>query len=414
MPLVIHFGDFLQLRPTAGLSLLEDMDAIARDRDVDVPAEFQAAAKLFLRTRQCYELSGTNRFRSAAGGRDLKELIAFMRAPAAESSQEYKRAKTFWDTIRAEGTATTVHPRLRERRFQEGYMLGIYWETVAPWSMMRARHDAHALHTPLFLLQAADHATPPLLKPSAAKLLNHYNPSETGGIHGIFAAHIGMQVRLTDALCKEKGLVKDAEGVLVRIEFDPRDEELANSAFQRGAADDGAPVYLRYMPLGLWLRMAKYDEAPFAEQLASQTSMQADAAQSLLFLSPTTTLMPFTWREYKVTRSGFPVTHGMVRTSTACQGKTFEKGVLIDCARRESGQHVLEEDDWWLHLYVMLSRATSLEDILLVRAPEASWLLRGPPANLRQRLNVFRTRVDTCHSTAQALAQQLGLAQFLR
>jgi len=414
MPLVIHLGDFLQLRPTAGLSLLEDMDAIARDREEDVPAEFQAAAKLFLRTRLCYELSGTNRFRSDAGGRDLKELIAFMRAPTAETTPEYERARGLWDSIRLDSSHDQVDARLRESRFQEGHMLGIYWETVAPWAVQRARRDARALQTPLFLLQAADHASPPLPKAVAAKLMNHYNPLETGGIHGIFPAHLGMSVRLTDSICKEKGLVKDSSGVIVRIEFDPRDDDLVKEAFLRRGDDASATVYPRHMPLGLWLRMDKYDEAPFAEKLVSETSLNTEAANSLLLLSPTTTLMPFSWREYKVTRSGFPLAHGMVRTSTACQGKTFEQGVLIDCARRDTGQYVLDEGDWWLHLYVMLSRATSLKDIVLVRAPEASWLLHGPPTNLRQRLQVFRSRVGVCHATAEVQARELGLASFLR
>jgi len=413
MPLVIHLGDFLQLRPTAGLSLLEDMDAIARERDEEVPAEFQAAAKLFLRTKLCYELSGTNRFRSDQGGRELKELVTFMRAPAAEASADYERARALWDSIRVEACSASVDARLYERRFQEGHMLGIYWETVTPWAMARARHDARALQTPLFLLQAADHANPPLTMSMAAKLMNHYNPLETGGIHGFFPAHLGMVVRLTETVCKEKGLVKDAEGTIVRIEFDPRDEDLFKAAFLLEGAGDGEPVYPRYMPLGMWLRMEKYEEAPFAERLSSQTNIEVDAAQSLLFLSPTTTLMPFSWREYKVTRSGFPLTHAMVRTSTACQGKTFEKGVIVDCARRDSGQHPLDDGDWWLHLYVMLSRATSLKDVLLVRAPEASWLLRGPPPNLRQRLRVFRSRVSACHATAETLAWQLDLAGFL-
>jgi len=414
MPLVIHLGDFLQLRPTAGFSLLEDMDAIARDRETEVPAEFQAAAKLFLRTRLCYELSGTNRFRSDAGGRELKELIGFMRAPTTETTPEYERARSLWDSIRVDSSRDQVDARLRESRFQEGHMLGIYWETVAPWGLHRARHDARARQTPLFLLQAADHANPPLPKAVAAKLMNHYNPLETGGIHGMFAVHLGMLVRLTESICKEKGLVKDASGVVVRIEFDPRDDDIVKEAFLRRGDDASATVYPRYMPLGIWLRMDKYDEAPFAEKLVSETSLNTEAAKSLLFLSPTTTLMPFSWREYKVTRSGFPLAHGMVRTSTACQGKTFEQGVIIDCARRDTGQYVLDEGDWWLHLYVMLSRATSLKDIVLLRAPEASWLLHGPPANLRQRLRVFRSRVGACHAAAEVQARELGLASFLR
>ena len=160
--------------------------------------------------------------------------------------------------------------------------------------------------------------------------------------------------------------------------------------------------------------MEKYEEAPFSDYLAAETHLAKPSAASLVFLTPTATLMPFTWREYKVTRTGFPITHGMVRTSTACQGKTFDQGVVIDCARRETGAHPTSDGDWWLHLYVMVSRATSIHDLLLLRAPESDWLLRGPPENLRQRLQLFRARVGRCHAAAKDMAASLGLAAYLR
>ena len=80
MPLKLHLEDFLQLRPTAAMSLLTDMDALS-NQDKDVPAEFQDAQKLFLATEHCYELTFTNRFRDDEGGRQLKELIEFIREP---------------------------------------------------------------------------------------------------------------------------------------------------------------------------------------------------------------------------------------------------------------------------------------------------------------------------------------------
>ncbi len=117
--------------------------------------------------------------------------------------------------------------------------------------------------------------------------------------------------------------------------------------------------------------------------------------------------MPFKWREYKVKRTGFPCTHGRVRTSTACQGKTLTAGILIDAARREGGAHPMDDDTWWLHLYVLLSRATTLRDLLVIRAPPAAFLLRGPPAALRQRLEIFAQRCEDCHARAEEIAQDL-------
>ena len=160
--------------------------------------------------------------------------------------------------------------------------------------------------------------------------------------------------------------------------------------------------------------MDKYDETPDALQLSQNTNLDYAEVQSLLFVEPTTTLMPFTWREFKVSRCGFPLTHAMVRTSTACQGKTCEQGVLIDCAKLDTGANATNPDDYWLHMYVMLSRATSLRDILLIRAPDATFLLQGPPRELKKRLQMFRARVAKCSKYALSIANQLGFQTFLR
>ena len=81
------------------------------------------------------------------------------------------------------------------------------WETCSPWVMMRARRDALALKTQFFLLQAADSASPPLTKQMAKKLLNVYNPHETGHMHGMLPLHLGMRVRFLVSLDKRRGLV---------------------------------------------------------------------------------------------------------------------------------------------------------------------------------------------------------------
>ena len=42
---------------------------------------------------------------------------------------------------------------------------------------------------------------------------------------------------------------------------------------------------------------------------------------------------------------------------------------MIDCAKRDSGGHPMDLEDYWLHMYVMLSRATSSRDILAHPCP---------------------------------------------
>ena len=278
---------------------------------------------------------------------------------------------------------------------------------------MRARRDEVALRTPLYLIQAADRAQPPMPRADAAKLMNHYIPHDTGGMHGILAMHLGVRVRLTELIDKRHGLVKDAEGTVVRVEADPRDQDAIDAA---SADRESRDIYLRYPPLCLWLRMHKYAIAPCGRILEEECPGQFASAQvnSLYFLAPITTSTPFEWRGYVVQRSGFPLTHAAVRTSTACQGKTMDAGVVVDCGRIETGSHPMKEDNWWLHLYVMLSRATSLEDLLLLRAPSVDFLLRDPPADLRARLEIFQRHADATRTRAGRLVQTLDSSAFLR
>ncbi len=89
-------------------------------------------------------------------------------------------------------------------------------------------------------------------------------------------------------------------------------------------------------------------------------------------------------------------------------------GVIIDCGRQEGGAHPKEDDEWWLDLYVMLSRATKLDDLLLLRAPDLDFFAKGPPKTLRKQLAKFARRTEACRQRAEKIAMEIGLAAFLR
>ena len=187
------------------------------------------------------------------------------------------------------------------------------------------------------------------------------------------------------------------------------DENMFDEAFERGEP----VVYPRHLPKGIWVRMEKYTEAPFQDKLLNHDeSLIVGETQGLVFVEVRTS-DAFHFRNYTVTRTGFPLSHGRVVTCTACQGRTMRAGVILDCGRLESGPHPKDNDDWWLDLYVMLSRATRIEDLLLMRPPPASFLLRGPPASLRTQLDKFASRTRDCRRKAEQLAVELGLGEFL-
>ena len=87
-----------------------------------------------------------------------------------------------------------------------------------------------------------------------------------------------------------------------------------------------------------------------------------------------------THENVEVLRWQLPLIHGMLRTAYAAQGLTLHGGVVVDL-RRAGG---LGDDDWWLAIYVMLSRARKLTNLILVGLTEQveDLLRRGPPTRL--------------------------------
>ena len=122
----------------------------------------------------------------------------------------------------------------------------------------------------------------------------------------------------------------------------------------------------------------------------------------------------FTWEAsseaHSVKRFGFMLTHANYLTTTASQGQTIRAAVTIDCARNEpQGQRGTSEDAWWLNLYVMFSRVTRMDDMLLIRPPPRGLLERGPPASVRDALNRFDSTERDTIADAVLLAQRFGI-----
>ena len=62
-------------------------------------------------------------------------------------------------------------------------------------------------------------------------------------------------------------------------------------------------------PKGIWVRMEKYDGAPFTKLLQGQCSTLLPAdTQHLVFIEPRAS-DPFVFREFTVTRTGLPIYH---------------------------------------------------------------------------------------------------------
>ena len=118
-----------------------------------------------------------------------------------------------------------------------------------------------------------------------------------------------------------------------------------------------------YMAKGIWVKLLKGKSSPMEDALLKTWEEQfenvaghADDAKTLFFVE----LMHAEFKidlkigedneKIEVIRWQFPVLHGMLRTAYSAQGLTLDGGVLVDL-RRAGG---LEDDDWWLAMYVML------------------------------------------------------------
>ena len=69
--------------------------------------------------------------------------------------------------------------------------------------------------------------------------------------------------------------------------------------------------------------------------------------------------------------------------------------------------------DWWLDLYVMLSRATRLRNLMLIRPPPVEFLLRGPPEGVKEQLIKFVETAEACRVDAERVARELKMDIFL-
>ena len=185
VPIILHLGDFFQLRPTAQVSLLDDLneqDEGGKFKHVEVPAEVQHAQKLFASIPDVFELRGTMRFKP---GDPLIELLQRMR-------EGRSMPDGIWEKFQARSVAKTESGQPDERfdmpHFRQGYCMSIYWASVVRMMYRRTLTDAHELDQPLVLLQAADTASG-LERTVALRFLNRPNPY----MHGLFLT--GMRIR---------------------------------------------------------------------------------------------------------------------------------------------------------------------------------------------------------------------------
>ena len=264
---------------------------------------------------------------------------------------------------------------------------------------------------PLFCLQAADqrHArkNKTIDKQLTHQLLTVPNPHRTGKLQGMLLVHENMIVRLSDVLAPHLGLVKDKMAMVVKVDLHHEDQERL-----RHREAGFCHFVPEYMAQGIWVELLKGKSSPMEDALLETWEGQfenvadrTDDAKTLFFVE----LMHAEFKidlkigeeneKIEVIRWQFPLLHGMLRTAYSPQGLTLDGGLLVDL-RRAGG---LEDDDWWLAIYVMLTRARKLQNLILLGFTEqvGDLLRRGPPSYLRELTDKVGSQ-RCCHVGALA------------
>ena len=393
IPILLIAGDFLQIKPANEISLADNLEELIRKMPHRVQTEHHAAQAALMTSDTVIHLKKSKRFLDA----HLPEITTAMRTctPAAPLSEDHLAQLR---TRKIENCKKELTTDL----FKHGHVIGMYWENIARSMVERANRDAQDLDVPLFCLQAADQRhsrkNKAIDKQLTHQLLTVPNPHRTGKLQGMLLVHENMVVRLADVLAPHLGLVKDKLAVVVKVDLHHEDQK---------RLDRREPGFCHffpdYMAKGIWVKLLKGKNSPMEDALLQTWEEKFQNVADHTTDAKTLFFVELVHAEFKidlklgeetekieVIRWQFPLLHGMLRTAYSAQGLTLDGGVLVDL-RRGGG---LEDADWWLAIYVMLTRARKLKNLILLGFTEQveELLRRGPPTYLRELTDKLETK----------------------
>ena len=106
-----------------------------------------------------------------------------------------------------------------------------------------------------------------------------------------------------------------------------------------------------------------------------------------------------------VKRFQFPLAPAQAKTCHSIQGSTCDPGMVGHFTTPPQ----LGESSVWLTVYVLLSRVRNLRSLLSTDLPSRTFFERGPPQELRSRIDsMFQQRVEQTVDTCKAARKFLG------
>ena len=251
LPVVGIGGDELQLPPVPMESgLFAPLEGTS--------AEHKAAVKILNTFPHVYRLTTAMRFQD-------RELVAILRKMRTSGGVALSTAE--WAALEATEISGPDCSKLTGTELW--YEAAFEWSVVTMAQVSRSQQSAQMYGRTLFVIQAEDQYMAALdprqrqvdFKDEVSraeineKVLRHANMNDTGRMPGFAMLHVGMKIRLTQTT--EPGfIVTDTTGVVVGIEFDPREPEVALAAPRTRPK----PVLvLKYLPVAVYVQLDVVD-----------------------------------------------------------------------------------------------------------------------------------------------------------
>ena len=245
---------------------------------------------------------------------------------------------------------------------------------------MNALRDAVQARQRLYVINAADAVAAGSDEKFGAterwEALRIMNLRRTKHLPGQLPLYVGMRVLLFGKACVELSLMNGCECQVEQIVLADEEAEFAD-------VEVGVPTQLEYMPAGIVLRAVDADWL-LPSHLLPPLPASFDR-RGVFVLAPAVDYFSMTTTSQvtlQIRRVQFSVVPASARIVYNAQGEGFYAAV-VDLARPPN----MSEDVHWLASYVMLSRARTLEGLLILRLATRQQLSRGAPSYLVEAID---------------------------
>ena len=418
IPIVVMLGDFMQLgameRGLGRVSLIMKPKPSWYD-------ECYAGRRIFWRgLTHVVMLRKTHRFRDDI----MPRFLEYMRNPGGKPMpDDLRRELAKWEVLSpspskggrdkvAEWRKRCVHgdPVLGEdgtvvgRRPWQAYDMGIAWQAVQRLVHYRAVRDAREQKQLLLYAQAVETCTAqPLSQADYRRALQVVNMNTTGKLLGYCPIYKGMRVRLTAKLSGKHNVVHDAVGTVTDVWLHERDraaelqweENPEHEVRHRGIAHLGA------LPLGVLVQFDDLEEDP------------CGLGKGVVLVEPHVSYWKYKTHEnltgkrkqaeVSMARRQIPLAPEPVRTVQTAQGMSMDAAMIF---MGKPGN--MDDDDFWMHLYVMISRVRRSAGLLAFDVPSLRVFERGPPPWVTEGIEALERLCSGSMPAIRAARQQLG------